>query len=107
MDHNGCNFICLDTLFSTQISSGYFNGAIYFYSIVDVMFVRNQYIVNVLFYTVAVLSSFTKLTPQVVGRFCLVKRLDAINQQFIHYSHTLCILFILVGIAIAAKCLQN
>ena len=89
--------------FGTQVSSGYFNGVIYFYSIVDVLLVSNLYIIDGLFYTVAVLSSFAKLTPQFLGRLCFVKGLDAIDQQFIHYSHALCISFILVGISIAAK----
>ena len=56
-----------------------------------------------LFYTVAILTSFAKLTPQFLGKFCFVKGLDAIDQQFIHYFHTVCILFILIGITIMAK----
>ena len=90
--------------FNPQVSSGYFNGIIYFYSIVDILLVRNLYIKDGVFYAVAVLSSFTKLTPQVLGRLCFVQELDAIDQRFIHYSHPLCISFILIGIVIAAKC---
>ena len=89
--------------FSTQVSSGYFNGVIYFYSIVDVLLVGNLYIIDGLFYTVAILSSFAKLTPQFLGRLCFAKGLDVIDQQFIHYFHALCISFILIGIFIAAK----
>ena len=87
----------------TQVSSGYFNGVIYFYSMVDVLLVGNLYIIDGLFYTVAVLSSFAKLTPQFLGRLCFVKGLDTIDQQFIHYFHALCISFVLMGIVIAAK----
>ena len=87
----------------TQVSSGYFNGVIYFYSMVDVLLAGNLYIIDGLFYTVAVLSSFTKLTPQFLGRLCLVKGLDAIDQQFIHYFHVLCISFILITITVAAR----
>ena len=89
--------------FGTQVSSGYFNGVIYFYSIVDVLLVSNLYIIDGLFYTVAILSGFVKLTPRFLGRLCFIKGLDAIDQQFIHYSHALCIAFILVGITIAAR----
>ena len=92
---------------SSQVSSGYFNGVIYFYSIVDVLLVSNLYIMDGIFYTVAVLSSFAKLTPQFLGRLCIAKGLDAIDQQFIHYSHTLFISFILIGIVITAKYLKR
>ena len=89
--------------FSTQVSSGYFNGVIYFYSMVDVVLTSNLYITNGVFYVVAILSSFAKVTPQFLGRLCFVKGLDAIDQQFIHYSHVLCISFVLFGIVITAK----
>ena len=88
---------------STQISSGYFNGVIYFYSMVDIILASKLYIIDGLFYTVAILSSFAKLIPQFLGKLCLAKGLNAIDQQFIHYSHTLCISFILIGIVITAK----
>ena len=90
--------------FSDQVSSSYFSGTMYFYSIVDILLIRNLYIGDSVFYSVATLSSFAKLTPTVLGRLCLVKGLDAIDQQFIHYSHTVCILIILTGLVIAAKC---
>ena len=93
--------------FSTQVSSGYFNGVIYFYSIVDILLASKLYITDGLFYTVTILSSFAKLTPQFLGKLCLAKGLDAIDQQFIHYSHTLCVLFILIGIVITAKCFNK
>ena len=89
---------------STQMSSGYFNGVIYFYSMVDVLLASKLYIIDGLFYTVAILSSFAKLAPQFLGKLCLTKGLDAIDQQFIHYSHTLCVSFILISIGIMAKC---
>ena len=90
--------------FSAQVSSGYFTGVIYFYSIVDILLMNNLYIRDSVFYTVAALSSFAKLTPAVIGRLCLVEGLDAIDQQFIHYLHTLCISIILTGLVIAANC---
>ena len=89
--------------FGTQVSSGYFNGAIYFYSILDILLGSKWYITDGLYYTVAIISSFTKLLPQFLGRFCIVKGLDAIDQQFIHYTHVLCILFMLMGVVIAAR----
>ena len=73
----------------------------------DVLLVGNLYIIDGLFYTVTILSSFAKLSPQFLGRLCFIKGLDAIDQQFIHYFHALCISFSLIGIAIAAKCSTN
>ena len=93
--------------FSNQVSSGYFTGIIYFYSTVDILLASKLYIIGGLFYTVTILSSFAKLTPQFLGRLCIVKGLDAIDQQFIHYSHILCISFILIGIVFAARCLKK
>ena len=90
--------------FNAQVSLGYFSGVIYFYSIVDILLVRNLHIVDGVFYAVAALSSFAKLTPQVLGKLCFVQGLDAVDQQLIHYSHSLCISFILIGIIITAKC---
>ena len=89
--------------FGNQVSSGYFNGVIYFYSVVEVLLLENLHIMDGVFYTVAVLSSFAKLTPQFLGRLCIGRGLDAIDQQFIHYSHMVFISFILIGIIITAK----
>ena len=97
----------LSYYFSNEVSSGYFNGIIYFYSIVDILLASNLYVIDGLFYTVAILSSFVKLTPQFLGGLCVAKGLDAIDQQFIHYSHALCISFIFIGIFITAKCFNK
>ena len=86
-----------------KVSCSYLSGVIYFYSIVDVLLTSSLYIKDSSFYVVAVLSSFAKLTPTVLGKLCLVRGLDVIDQQFIHYSHTLCIAIILLGLVIAAK----
>jgi len=93
--------------FSSQVSSGYFNGVIYFYSIVDILLISNLYIIDGLFYTVAILSSFAKLTPQFLGKLCIVKGLDTIDQQFIHYSHVVCVSIILIGIVIITNCFKK
>ena len=93
--------------FGGKICFSYFSGIIYFYSIVDILLTNNLNITDSVFYVVALLSSFTRLTPMVLGRLCFVKGLDAIDQQFIHYSHTLCIFIILVGLVFAAKCCRR
>ena len=93
--------------FSTQVSSGYLNGVIYFYSIVDILLASKLYMIDELFYTVANYLVFFKLTRQFLGKLCITKGLQVIDQQFIHYSHVLCVLFILIGTFIAAKCFNK
>ena len=93
--------------FGGKISFSYFSGIIYFYSVVDILLTYNLYITDSVFYVVAVLSIFARLTPMVLGKLCFVEGLDAIDQQFIHYTHTLCIFIILAGLFIAAKCCRR
>ena len=81
----------------------YLYGIIYFYSIVDIVLVDKLYISDGVFYTVTGLSSFAKLTPQFLGKFCLLQELNTIYQQFIHYSHVLCVWFIFAVILIVAR----
>ena len=86
-----------------KVSLGYLYGVMYFYSTVDILLGSNLYITDRVFYTVATLSSFAKPNPQLLGKLCFIKNLDAIDQQFIHYCHVVFILIILIGIVIAAK----
>ena len=88
---------------SRKVLLGCIFGLIYFYSIVDIVLVDKLYISDGVFYTVTGLSSFAKLTPQFLGKLCFVKELDAIDQQFIHYFHVLCVWFIFAVILIVAR----
>ena len=49
------------------------------------------------------MSSFAKLTPQFLGQFCFVRNMSGIDQQFIHYVHSLVVLFILTTISLLAR----
>ena len=89
--------------FSKKISLGYLYGIIYFYSIVDIVLVDKLYISDGVFCIVTLLSSAAKLSPQFFGKLCFVKELDAIDQQFIHYSHLLCVWFIFAVILVVAR----
>ena len=86
------------------ISLGYLNGLIYYYSIVRILLDNNPYYSDSLFQFASVLSSFAQLTPQFLGKFCFVKGLSGIDQLFIHYSHAVAVLLILVLIVISARC---
>ena len=96
-------FLAVMYHFTQKIPLGYLYGVIYFYSIVDIVLVDKLYISHEVFYTISLLSSAAKLTPQFLGKFCFIKELDAIDQQFIHYSHVLCVWFTLMVILIVAK----
>ena len=50
-----------------------------------------------------VLSSFAKLTPQFLGKFCFVEGLSGIDQQFIHYAHAVGVFLLIIGIALIAS----
>ena len=87
--------------FQFQISSGYAYGIIYYYSIVDILLVNDDF--EDVFHLVSILSSFAKLTPQLFGQLCLVEGLSGIEQLFIHYCHALAVSLILLIIVLVAK----
>ena len=74
-----------------QISLGHLYGIIYYYSIVDVLLGNDLYISDGVFQLVAIISSFAKLTPQIIGNLCFVKGLSGIDQQFINYFHVMAV----------------
>ena len=90
--------------FKFQISLGYLYGLIYYYSMVGTLWNNNTYISDDAFKFVSVLSSFSQLTPQFLGKLCLVKGLSGIDQLFIHYSHAVTVSLLLLLIVIAARC---
>ena len=97
-------FVVVSFLNTQQISPGYLYGITFFYSIVDILLVTNLHITDGIFYTVTILSSFAKLNPQLFGKLCFIKDLDAIDQQFIHYCHVVLASIIIIVIYIIAKC---
>ena len=88
---------------SFKLRVNYLFAIIYFYSIVDLLIGNNLYISDGVFQTVTLLSSFAKLSPQFLGKLCLVKGMSGIDQLFIHYIHPLAILLILIVITVVAR----
>ena len=86
------------------ISLGYLYRLIYYYSIICILLDNNPFYSDGLFQFASVLSSFAQLTPQFLGKLCFVEGLSGIDQLFIHYSHVIAVLLILVLIVIAARC---
>ena len=87
-----------------KVEIGYFYGITYYYSIVDILLSQNWFLSDKQPYTlINVISSITKITPQFLGRLCLVQGMSGIDQQFLHYIHPLAVSFILVLISCLAK----
>ena len=89
--------------FNKHIPLGYTYGIIYYYSMVGILFNNNPYVSESAFLFVSVMSSFTQLSPQFLGKLCLVKGLSGIDQLFIHYSHAVVVSLLVVMFIIAAK----
>ena len=89
--------------FNNQVLSGYVYGIIYYYSIVDTLLGNNLYISEGAFQVVSIISSFAKLTPEVLGRLCFVKGLSGIDQHFIQYSHAVAVSLITLTVVVAAR----
>ena len=90
-------------LMQHKMSLGYAYAMIHYYSIIDILLGSNLYISNGVFQLVSILSSFAKLTPQFLGRFCLIETLSGIDQQFIHYFYAIFIFCLIGGIVMAAR----
>ena len=86
-----------------SLSLGYVYGILFYYSVVDILLGSNLYISVGVFQLTTILSSFSKLTPQFLGKLCFVEGLSAIDQQFIHYTHALAVFMLTVAIVIAAR----
>jgi len=82
---------------------GYLYGITFYYSIIDVLFVKTLLFTDNLYQLINTLSSIAKLIPQFLGQLCFVKGLSGIDQQFIHYIHPLAILLILLLISISTR----
>ena len=86
-----------------KVSIGYLYAVTYYYSMVDVLLTDYLYIPNGLYITVNIIYSIFKLTPQFLGKICLVRGLSGIDQQFIHYVHPLAVSLMLVMIVKLAR----
>ena len=86
-----------------RIGIGYLYCITYYYSIVDILLSQNLQANGELYLAVNIISSFSKITPQFLGDFCLTPGMSGIDQQFIHYIHPSVTIIILVAIIIFAR----
>ena len=89
--------------FNFQLSSGYLYGLIYYYSMVAILLSNNPYISSGAAQFINILSGIAQLNPQFLGKLCLTRRMNGIDQLFIHYSHACAVSILLYGFVVAAK----
>ena len=95
--------IIVSVMMYFKVSFGSLYGIVYYYSIIDILLSRVLFISNGLYSTITIMSSLAKLTPQFLGKLCLVKNISGIDQQFIHYVHPVVVFLILVAISRLAR----
>ena len=86
-----------------KVGIGYLYSITYYYSIVDILLSQNLQSSRGLYLTVNIMSSFSKITPQFLGEFCLSTGMSGIDQQFIHYMHPSAAILILVVVSLLAR----
>ena len=86
-----------------QVGIGYFYVLTYYYSVVDSMLSQHTDLSDGFYFTVTIMSSIAKISPQFLGQLCLFKNMSGIDQQFIHYIHPLAVSVILIIISWLAR----
>ena len=86
-----------------KVPIGYLYSITYYYSIVDILLSQNLQDFRGFYLTVSIMSSFSKITPQLLGELCLTTEMSGIDQQFIHYIHPTAVILILVLISLSAR----
>ena len=86
-----------------KVGIGYFYSLTFYYSVIDILLGQALHTSDALNQMVTILSSLARLTPQFLGQLCFVKELSGIDQQYIHYIHSLAVLFILLLLSMSAR----
>ena len=86
-----------------KVGMGYLYVITYYYSVVDLFLSQNWYLSSTLNITINVVSSIAKIIPQFLGKFCFIKNMSGIDQQFIHYIHPVAISLFLVMVTVFAR----
>ena len=86
-----------------HVGVGYLYAITYYYSVLDILLNQNLHISQGLHMTISIISSIVKVTPQFLGKLCLVRNMSGIDQQFIHYIHPLAVTLIVAIICQSAR----
>ena len=95
--------VAVFSLMRFKVEIGYLYAITYYYSVVDLLLNQNWYLSSILNTTIDIISSTAKIIPQYLGKFCFIKNMSGIDQQFIHYIHPVAISLFLVLITILAR----
>ena len=95
--------VAVFSLMRFKVGIGYLYAITYYYSVVDLLLNQNWYLSSVLYITINVISSTAKIIPQYLGKFCFIKNMSGIDQQFIHYTHPVAVSFFLILITVLAR----
>ena len=95
--------VAVFSLMHFKVGIGYFYAITYYYSVVDLLLNQNWYLSSVLNTTINIISSTAKIIPKYLGKFCFIKNMSGIDQQFIHYIHPVAVSLFLVIITILAR----
>ena len=95
--------VAVFSLMHFKVGIGYLYAITYYYSVVDLLLNQNWYLSSVLNTTINIISSTAKIIPQYLGKFCFIKNMSGIDQQFIHYIHPVAVSLFLVIITILAR----
>ena len=90
------------TMMYYKVQIGYLFALSYYFSTLDILLNEILHSSQTLLISNIIASSFVKVTPNFLGRFCLVANMSGIDQQIIHYIHPLAIVFILIVIRLSA-----
>ena len=95
--------VAVFSLMRFKVGIGYLYAITYYYSVVDLLLNQNWYFSSVLNTTINIISSTAKIIPQFLGKFCFIKNMSGIDQQFIHYTHPVAVSFFLILITVLAR----
>ena len=91
------------SLMHFKVGMGYLYAITFYYSVVDLLLSQNLYPSDALYTVVNIMSSVAKIIPQFLGKFCFIKNINGIDQQFIHYIHPVAISLFLVMVTVFAR----
>ena len=95
--------VAVFSLMYFKVGIGYLYAITYYYSVMDLLLNQNCNLSSVLNTAINIISSTAKIIPQYLGKFCFVRNMSGIDQQFIHYMHPVAVTLFLAIITILAR----
>ena len=86
-----------------HVEIGYLYAFTYYYSMLDTLLDYNLYNSQGLFVIISITSSIAKVTPKMLGKYCLVQNISGIDQHFIHYIHPISVAILVAVIFLLSR----